>query len=312
MGLAFLYAGQIRYAQKDFKSAEQLLLAAVQADEKSVEAHRHLMALYFDSGAMDHAIYHCEQVQKLVPTDMRPWRLAGLILKDFERFDEAVKQYEGALARTPPEHVKHEISIELAEFLFQLRRQAEALEQLQNVPETGNSLGLAAECHMALGQSELANSKLVKSLSLDPNNLRGMSLQSTLLLENGEIEQAQSFLEKAVASHPFELSLRSMLTQVYERQNDTEKAKAQQEQVALLRSKKDNFTKLHIRAIRDPNDVEARVELARLAIELGMLPAAANWYEAALSLNPGLTSIATEYRELLAKINASAISKPTQ
>ncbi|HUP80671.1 MAG TPA: tetratricopeptide repeat protein [Pirellula sp.] len=284
--LALTYSGQILHFAKDHLGAERMLLAAIEADPKLVEPHRLLSAAYYDIGAMDNALQHLAKVIELAPDDVRPWRLRGLILKDFEKYDEAVNSYHGALERTKDVQLLPEIREELAECLVQLRRYQEAIDQLKQLKPTAESKSLETDALLALGRVEEAEASLAEATQLDSSNLRVMTIRSTLLMERGELQNAKQQLELAVASHPYEFNLRSLLMQVMLRMGDKEGAKVQESKSKELRELKDRFAKLHIDSINNPTDSNLRFELGITASQLGMREVAIGWYQATLGMNP--------------------------
>jgi tetratricopeptide (TPR) repeat protein len=64
-----------------------------------VECHRGLAVIYYDQGAMGHALEHLRAVARLDPGDARPRWLMGQVYKDQSRPAEAVASYEEALKR---------------------------------------------------------------------------------------------------------------------------------------------------------------------------------------------------------------------
>ena len=284
--LALSYSGEILHFAKDYPGAERMLLAAIQADPTFVEPHRILSAGYYDIGAMDNALVHLAKVIELAPQDMRPWRLRGLILKDFEKYDEAVRSYEGALGRTQEAYIQQEIREELAECLVRLRRYEDAMVQLKMIKPTAESKSLEADCLLALGKQEEAEQALQDALRLDPSHLRALTIRSTLFLEQGELEEAKDHLERTIVVHPFDFNLRSMLMQLLQRLGDKQGASKQEEKMKELRELKDRFAKLHIQSIENPNDASLRFELGNTAMKLGMRESAIDWYQATLGMDP--------------------------
>ncbi len=194
--LALTYSGQILHFAKDHASAEQMLLAAVEADPRLVEPHRLLAAAYYDIGAMDNALKHLAKVIELAPEDMRPWRLRGLILKDFEKYDEAPAPYEGALERAKEDYIQQELNEELAECLVRLRRYDEALDRLKRIKPTAESKSLEADSLLALGRVEEAEKSLAEALRIDASHLRSMTIYSSLLIEQEKLPEAKNILKK--------------------------------------------------------------------------------------------------------------------
>ncbi len=285
-----------------------MLNGALEADPKCVDAHRYLVATYYDVGAMEHVLQHLEKVIELAPEDMRPWRMRGLILKDFERYEEAVPAYESALRLSPPKHVEEEIRGELAESLLQLRKYDEALVQLNQLKPSADQQAMMAEALLALGKNSQAETAIAKAMELDAHNRRAMQTKASVLLEQGEVQAAADLLQQAVADHPQEVDLRSNLMLAYQRLGKKELADAQQAEMNRLRQLQDKFNKLHIRSIQNSGDINCRIELARTALELNKVDAAVSWYRAALSMDPANALIQQELQQLL-NTTASPIAK---
>ena len=308
---ALVCSGRIFIESGDHANAVRMLMGALEADPKSVDAHRYLVATYYDVGAMEHVLQHIDKVVELAPEDMRPWRMRGLILKDFERFDEAVPAYEGALQRSPTAHVEREIRSELAECLLQLRKFDEAIEQLNRLEPSADQQAMLAEASLALGKNEQAEKSLARALEMEPQNRRALQLNASLLLEQGEVQRAADLLQTAVARFPMEVDLRSSLMLAYQRLGQTDLANTQQAEMNRIRELQDKFHKLHIRSIQDANDINCRIELARTALQLNKADAATGWYRAALSMDPTNSIVLQELAQLDQMLGraASAVQK---
>ena len=297
--LALALSGEILYSGSQYLDAERMLKAAIQVQPDMVDAHRYLIATYYDLGAMDNALVHIAKVHELAPEDIRPWRLEGLILKDFEKYDEALRCYDESLKRSPAKEMAYEIRTEAAECLIQLRRHEDALKMLKGVPPTAETLGQQCDCWLALGRDTQAEVALADGLRINPLDLRLLKIEITLLLEKNLLDKATGKLQSAIAHHPFDFNLRSLAMQAYQKQGATAQADAQQAKMTQLRELKDKFTALHIQAIRDPNDLQSRVQLGVVAEQLGMYDAAVNWYKVALGMNPAEPVASARLRNLM-------------
>ena len=117
-------------------SAMRTLEELVMEFPDNVDAHRLLIAHYYDFGALQQAMQHCERVSELAPKDPRPDRLMGLISKDFEKHELAITHYLESLRRAPndPEFdQQNEIRVELAEVYIRMRKYQDAKQQLQEL-----------------------------------------------------------------------------------------------------------------------------------------------------------------------------------
>ena len=174
--IANYWLGAVSYAIADLRSAEQYWLEALQADANHTDTHRSLAMIYYDRGAIDHAVQHLKEVTRLAPADARPYRLLGLLHKDYERYGEAAEFYRQALACTLTPVTRQEVTIELAEALIKTRNYQQALNALQSAPTTSDVQVLQAECMIGLGDSAAASQVLDQVLAQQPEHFAALSL----------------------------------------------------------------------------------------------------------------------------------------
>ncbi|RMF41234.1 MAG: tetratricopeptide repeat protein [Planctomycetota bacterium] len=279
-------AGELLYQQGDFRSAEEAFKAAIIADPTMAEPHRWLAAWYYDVGAMDNALLHLDHLARLQPDDFRPWRMRGLILADFERHAEAAQAYRRALQCPLPPQVAAEIHAELAHSLLAIRDPEEALKHVEQAQPTADNLALHADCLLALGQTGAAQEKARRALELQPTHLRSLMLLAEMARQQGDLDQARRYLEKAAEYHPHEFDTRFHLMTVYSALGEEERAREQQQEMERLRELRTRFTELHHASMRDPSSADLRYELGQVAEQLGKLDLAIDWYRAALALDP--------------------------
>ncbi len=117
---------------------------------------------------------------------------------------------------------------------------------------------------MALGRVEEAEKSLAEALRIDASHLRSMTIYPHCI-EQEKLPEAKTHLEKAIAAHPYEFNLRSMLMQLLVRMGDKEGASLQEAKSKELRDLKDKFAKLHIDSINHPSDPNIRFELGNTA-----------------------------------------------
>ena len=276
--LSLALSGEIFYEAGQLVEAERMLQAAVQSNANLVNAHRLLIATYYDTGAMNNAL------------------------------DEAIRAYSQALELSPSQQLEIEIRTELAECLIQVRRHDEALQILSTLGSGSEVFALRTECLLAMGRDKEAAKALADGLHLDPGNLKMLTTEITLLREKDSQVEAIAKLEKAITLHPYDFNLRSLAMLAYQKQGELELAAKQQESMKKLRALKDKFAELHVAAIKDPNDVESRVLLGKVAVELGMLDAAANWYRVALGMDPSNPVARQELSKLMSGETSSQTS----
>ena len=279
-------AGELLFALGNAETAEELLLAAQATDPELPRAYQLLSVWYYDIGAMDDALEQLKGLSRVLPEDPRPWRMRGLILKDFERHGEAIPVYEEALKLGLSASVQNEVRLELAECLLAARAPQKALEILKQATDSSTKNSLLADCWFSLGDERKAQSALEQSLEADPSNSRSLMLKATRAREKGNIQLARTTLESAVAAHPHDFDFRFHLMTAYNALGEKDKAREQQKEMTKLRNLRTQFTALHHQAMSNPKDASLRIELAKTAMELGQADLAESWFRAALSLDP--------------------------
>jgi tetratricopeptide (TPR) repeat protein len=231
-------------------------------------------------------VYHLKEVTKAAPEDARPYRLLGLIHKDYERYGEAAGYYRAALKRSLTAPVRDEVRRELAECLIKTREYQAGLDALTDTAATGEVLVLEAECLIGLGRSDQATTLLDEVLKSDPKHTRALVARAGIALEQQQYERAVELLRQAVAHEPLDYLANFRLAQALRSQGKPDEAASVAEQAEEIKRKRERFSKLHQEATAKPRDAQVRVELGQLATELNLPELAATWYKAALDLDP--------------------------
>lgn len=274
--------------------AENLLLQALSIDPEQVDAHRWLASLYYDMGAHDHAAAHLRRITELAPDDYRPYRLLGLMNKDFEDYETAVTNYDESLQREPPVLVRAEILLEKAQSLAKLRKYDEAraalasplLKEVQQPEFVAMMKGTLAECLLDEGKPVEADQVISEILEIDPQNLNALVLRGTLLQLNNQLPEAAQVLTQAVNSDPYDYTARFKLAQVYQGQGNVELAKSTLAKAEELKALREKFSQLHQEAAADLTNVDVRYAMGETALELGRPDLAAVWFQSVLNINP--------------------------
>ena len=282
-------------AVQDMPSAMRTLEELVMEFPDNVDAHRLLIAHYYDFGALQQAMQHCERVSELAPKDPRPDRLMGLISKDFEKHELAITHYLESLRRAPndPEFdQQNEIRVELAEVYIRMRKYQDAKQQLQELSEDTplrlNAMANAylAECAMALGDFGEAESRIQLAIQQDATLPNGHTVLGILSMQTGKPEEARNALERAAELDPSNDRVFFQLSNVLRQLGETalaEQALARHEEIKTLKLE---YIELNVRAAQQTDDDGIRVQIAKIAEKLGDLEAAISWYSGALGINP--------------------------
>jgi len=292
--------GEAFYRLGRHPQAQQVLQEALALDPSQTDARRWLAASYYDIGAMDLAMEQLAVLSHQVQDDPRPYRLRGLIQKDFEQFEEAIADYRQALSRSPEEAERQAILLELAECLVQQHRYDEATQTLSMAAVSSASLVLQARCAQSAGQPDTQSSLVERALILEPTSLDALLLQAELLLNKDDPTQASLALEKAVEAWPKDFRPRFQLANIYRRLGREREADAHSTEVQRLQKLQEEFTSLHEQAFKDTQNSEIRFRLGEIAVELNKRDLARVWYQAALAINPDHPGARNSLRRLLA------------
>jgi tetratricopeptide (TPR) repeat protein len=282
--------GQAWYHLGRHVEAQAALKEALLGDPDAVDAHRWLAASYYDLGAIHDALVHLQRTAHLDPADHRPHRLLGLIYKDYERYADAIPQYEESLRRKSDQPDWIDVREEMATCQLKLRRYQDALATLSTCPDSSQVHVIRAECHHALGQTALAKEALARALESKPDNLDARVLQGTMLLEEGDTQRAIEVFSRATAANPKDYTAHFKLAQAYAQSGQPELAEVEQKTADQIRQVRQEFSELHQAAWDNPRDMGVRLRLAQLAKELGRPDLEEVWLKSAAALQPLSTS----------------------
>lgn len=285
---AALVRGEAAYRTGLYPAAERELARVVASDPDSVDAHRLLAAMYYDAGVIPVAIHHLEETARLAPSDHRPSRLLGLIHNDYERYDEAVGHYRESLARAPDQPDRDEVLTEQAACETRLRRHREALATLDRLARpTPAADALRAECLLAVGDRDGARALTDRILAAAPDDLGGLVLAGTILLEDGDAAGAVEPLRRATRAHPRDYLARLRLAQALAGSGRDDEAAGERAEAERIRALRREFADLHQEAWNAPGDAAVRRRLAARAAELGRPDLERVWLDAAEAIESG-------------------------
>lgn len=303
---AFMIAGEVFRAQGRWSEAIGAFRSALDIHPQHRRAHRWLGALYHDTGAMQLAISHLRNAADLDPSDYRVLRLAGLINYEYQNFEEAVRDYRRALERSPPQQMEIEIRLELADSLRELRQSDTALAILEPCRKSADVLAMRAACHEAGGDLQLALDAAQRAVELAPRHPQANFILGRIYLSERAWEKALPHLRTAVEMSPTDHEPRFLLGRALLQTGDAEEGQEQLERSTELKELFLEMAELHIRAIEHPDDASLRVQLGKLAEQLGRPSLALTWYRAALGLQPADAEAAQAIERLQAGLQAES------
>ena len=271
-----------------------------------LRAHRWLGAIYFDTGAMRAAVTHLRKVADLDPRDHRSLRLAGLIHRDYQQFDQAIDDYRAALRRSPAEPLASEIRLELADCLREQREIGEAFQILDQCLPSADVHAVRAACHEAAGDEEAAIRETEATLADQPRHARGNLIRGRILAARRDWDEAISHLRVAVEAEPSDHEPRFLLGRALLQSGNREQGEAEIRRSTELKEWKLELAELHLQAIDRPEDAQIRMRMGLLAERMGRPRTALGWYRAAAGLDPELA----EAGEAISRLRSTSAATP--
>ncbi|NQV23784.1 MAG: tetratricopeptide repeat protein [Rhodopirellula sp.] len=276
-----IMTGESLYKLGRFEDALNCFMPLADASAQSIDAHRWLAAIYFDIGAMDHALSQLNIVLQFAPGDLRAHRLAGRIYYDFESWSDAADHFGKAYQDAASPSDRQETGLELARALVKLLDYSQAKEicgQIEQVPEVACVL---AECLWALGDAEAGLQILSEVLDKDSKNHSAQLLQARIHVESGHATKVIESLRDLADESPYQFEVQYLLTQALKQIGRPEEADMQFARQERARSAREKMALLNRQAIKQPTDPKVRLELAQLCRKMGNPELAEVWDRAA-------------------------------
>ncbi len=283
---AYVIAGEVFQLQNRLSEARNAFENALSQNPQHVRAHLWIGSIYYDTGAMRLATIHLRKAAELEPREVNALLLSGKIFQDYEQFEEAIVDYRKALEAVSGEDKKIAVSVKLAECLSELRKLDEAKAMLQSLPGTPNVLAERAKIEETLGNFAQAMDLAKQSIALKPDHPLANLILGRIALAERRWQDAKTFVEPLVSQQPFDHESRLILGRAMVGLGQTEAGQSEIKRATELKDKFLRFADLHQDAIQKPEDAALRVDLGRLAEELGKPELARTWYRAALGLEP--------------------------
>ena len=188
------------------------------------------------------------------------------------------------------------------------RDEAESLcrEMVQHFPGDANFIALLGSILARKGNLEESVAALSRAVSIAPGNPNAQADLGTALLNLGRAEEALPHLEKARLTRPADASLLSKLAGAYQQTGNIDSANEVMAEAASLspsQAKLDEATRLFVQGkfreaeelakelVREnPQDVNAALLLARLAIKARCFKDARELLEKIIEVAPGIVA----------------------
>lgn len=267
--------------------ADRVFSFVLSEDPNHVDAHRGLASIAYDLGQMNRAIAHLEQVIRLDPSDARPHRLLGEIMRLSDDNENAVAQYREAL------HIRNglsdsaldEVRFEIAFGLVQLKRHGEALAVLDEAaaggrPEPLYMVALRIEALRGVGKRREAIALADRAVA-EHDEGPFYLVRGQLYLDEGNHAAAIPMLEKSVVISPHHYQSHFLLAQAYAGAGRTADAERSNAKAEDIRKQAELASNLAREAMARPWDAAVRLQLAKIYEGVGDSKSAAMWRKAA-------------------------------
>jgi tetratricopeptide (TPR) repeat protein len=282
-------AGELWFKQKQYGKSLQALNDAIkvsdQAKRKLVPAYQLMASIYYDLGNMQQAMESATIVSDLDPNNARIFRFIGMLQQDYEQWQDSLDAYQRYLELDPFGDFRETVIISMAEVHIKLRQFTQALTQLNLVLVTSRIYALRAACHYNLGDVREAFDALNDALTHDPTQHEAILLKGTIEVQDRSYTTAVDTFVSGLRYYPRDDVFMYKLSEAYRGLGDEAKAKELAGQSKILRTKRERFSQLNIDVIGEPANIATRLELGKLAEEIGKPEIAVTWYQAVLAID---------------------------
>ena len=285
----YYIAGELLFKQKQYGNSLQTLDAAIKLSEKTerklVPAYQLMASIYYDLGNMQRAMEAATVVSTLDPNNARIFRFMGMVQQDYEQWQDSLLAYQRYIELDPFGDLRETVIISMAEVHIKLRQFNQALTQLNQVIVTPRIYALRASCHYNLGDVQDAFVALNNALSRDPAQHEAILLKGTIQVQDRSYKTAVDTFVSGLRYYPRDDVFMYKLSEAYRGLGDEAKAEEMSLKSTTLRTKRERFSKLNVDVIGEPANTAMRLELGKLAEEIGKPELAVTWYQAVLTID---------------------------
>lgn len=158
---------------------------------------------YLKAGDLDNARSTVAQLDQAAASDARTLTGAGVLLARYRLYDDAIAQFEKALALSPN---ADDIRFNLANALFHKRAYQQALDAAEKVSPAGQDdnafLNLLGDIQAHLGNTSAAQKLFADSIARNPDSEQPYLSLALLNLRTGDLPSARATLEKGLSRIP--------------------------------------------------------------------------------------------------------------
>lgn len=282
--LADLLERQARFAE-----AGALLANFVRRHPNDAEIRYALGVYYYRVFARQQAVNELQQAVRLSPQDVRAWRVLGEAYLGLGRSREAADAYSRALALEPKDYGtllrRSTAHLEARNLDAAEADRRAAVRLAPQAPDARYALGeLLARHRTDLKRQQEGEQELRQALTLAPSLIEAHRELGRLYSRQRRWSEAEVELRAYAAVRPRDPEGLYLYAAALRRQGKPDGAVAAQYRVA--KAAEERHRNLLLKVQSEPNNVQARLELAHLLAERGELAFAILSYERALRLAP--------------------------
>ncbi|HVV99772.1 MAG TPA: tetratricopeptide repeat protein, partial [Planctomycetaceae bacterium] len=243
------------------------------------------------------------------PRDTEPLSLLGLYFEDRHELKGAEDAYRRALAIAPRDD---KLQLALARVLTTRLDTAAAAplyrEYLAGHPNDVEALRGLAECAAAQGDVPEGLRLLEMAVQASPEDFASLKEYGEMLLASGDAQRAVAPLEKAHRMVPEHAKLANSLARALKTSGRRDEAQPLLDFVAEARPQLERLPELERKLRHDPDDLEARMQIAEITAKYVSRRDAIRWYENLLRIAPRSTAAAAALSKL--KQETPGVAKP--
>ena len=276
--VALVYRGIMEMETERYTMARQSLQRALRYDNNQIAAYVNLSVVSRLLGNPEDAKAYAMQAKSLAPNDPGVSVILGNVLADGSDLEEAESAYRDGIERSPEDPLLH---YNLALSLLRKDRYEEAELEFMRAAEYGKTGRIAALSHAHVGQIRFhkgryasAADSLKKAVLLSPDSGRYHYNLGVVYLKMDHTDEALEEFRLAMEAGSSSSDLYRALAKVFRKQN--------QNSLAIQSLKKAVYS--------NPEDMEARFELAALYLEEQDLLRAIEVYKQIVNTTPGNAS----------------------
>ena len=196
---------------RDYSTCAQLLEEAVAKDPNYKFAWNYLGWTYNALGKYDRAEFALRKAIALDPSDPAAYNNLGQALTGQKKYEEAIPQYQKQIEIKPRDQWAHANLGRAYSLLQQYEKAIPELEIAASItpddPYVPFNLGRA---YAKTGQSEKAAESLKRSVELQPVPFRWNAVAYEMALDNLDLDQAQKYVESAIAATVLQMQSTSL------------------------------------------------------------------------------------------------------